>query len=268
MGVLWSFAAEMLIRKSFRVFRTGWKSAVILSAALVAVCVAVRMDITGYETRVPDMADVVSVDINMSHEDVRVYDATTPESIAAVLDLHEAIVADGRVPEGTEEGYRVNITYELKNGAIFSRRYTLAWDDAAESELIYDAAKAVIAAKEVRYYTILNENSAVSISQIRGGYLSGKAFEMERQLTAAEAQKLYQAILDDLNAGAGVRQPLQKEGVQSTVYIDVDVEPHGAWIDNFYPDFTRTIAVLVELGVKPEQIFTDHYGKYVTWAEG
>ena len=268
MGVLWSFAAEMLIRKSFRVFRSGWKGAVLLSVSLVAVCVAVRLDITGYETRVPDMADVVSVDVNLSHEDVRIYDATTPETIAAVLDLHEAIVAEGRVPEETEDGYRVNISYALKNGTILNRRYLLSWDAAEESALIYDAAEAVINAKEVRYYSVLDMNSAVSVSQIRGGYLTGKMFDMDRQLTAEEAQKLYHAILDDLNDGSGTREPLQRERPQSSIYIELDCGATNLWIDNFYPDFTETIKVLVELGAKPEQMFTDNYGNFVAWDEG
>lgn len=270
MGVLWSFASEMLIRKSFRVFRSGWKGAVLLSVALTVVCVAVRLDITGYESRVPDMADVESVDVNLSHENVRVYDAATPESIAAVLDLHEAIVTEGRVPEGLESNYRVNISYTLKNGAVLSRRYQLSWEVAEESDLIYNAAKEVIAAEEVRYYTTLGENYPV-ISQVRGGYLTGKYSDFTRQMTGEEAQKLYRAILNDLRAGAGAFLPLQgKQGekLQNSIYIEFDCGATNLWIDTFHPDFANTIAVLEELGAKPEEMWVDDYGKYAEWVEG
>ena len=74
--------------------------------------------------------------------------------------------------------------------------------------------------------------------------------------------------ISHLTAGAGARQPFQKEGLQSEVYIELDCGATNLWIDNFYPDFTKTINMLAELGVKTEELFTDHYGKYALWAEG
>ena len=268
MGVLWSFAAEMLIRKTFRVFRSGWKGAAILSVALVAVCVAVRMDITGYEKRIPDPDDVVSVDVNLAHEGVRIYDGVDPDTIAAALELHEAIVTEGRAAEGLEETYRVNISYELKNGTVLSRRYLLSLAGTKGSDRIYDATKEMLATEELRYYWVLGKRYP-ELSRVRGGYLDGKmGGEFTRQLTAEEAQKLYGAILEDLRAGAGSFLPMQTVRLQSAVYIEIDAgETNNVWISDFSSDFTNTRAVLEELGVKPEEMFVDSYGKYAEWAD-
>ena len=267
MGALWSFAAEMLIRKTFRVFRSGWKGAAILSAVLVLVCVAVRMDITGYETRVPDPDKVVSVDVNLSHEGVRVYDGTDPETIAMALELHEAIVTEGRAAEGAEEIYRINISYELKSGAVLSRHYLLSLAGAKSSDRIYNAAKKMMATEEIRLYTVFG-NYHPDISQIRGGYLNSRmTSDLNRQLTVEEAKTLYRAILTDLDSGAGAFLPMQPVRLYSSVYIELDTGANTVWIDSVSPDFTNTVAVLEDLGIKPEEMWVDDYGKYIEYVE-
>ena len=263
MGALWSFAAEMLIRKTFRVFRTGWKGAAILSAALVLVCVAVRMDITGYETRVPDPDKVVSVDVNLSHEGVRVYQGADPETIAMALELHEAIVTEGRAAEGAEEIYRINISYELKSGAVLSRRYVLSLAGAKSNDRIYNAVKEMMTTEEIRYYTVFGNNRP-KINQIRGGYLNSRmTSDLNRQLTAEEAKTLCSAILTDLESGAGAFLPMQPVRLYSSVYIELDTGANTVWIDSVSPDFTNTVAVLEDLGIKPEEMWVDDYGKYI-----
>lgn len=59
-GLVGYFVAEMLIKKSFRVFRAGAKGAVIVSLALVLLGVAMSFDLTGYEKRVPDESEIES----------------------------------------------------------------------------------------------------------------------------------------------------------------------------------------------------------------
>ena len=68
MGVLCYFAVEMLIRKSFRVFRKGWPGAIAVAVVLTLVCVGAKMDITGYEDRLPDREKIESVELNIYME--------------------------------------------------------------------------------------------------------------------------------------------------------------------------------------------------------
>ena len=134
--VVWAivgyFVARMLLDKTFRVFRR-WKGAVAVAAVFVALFLVVGFDLTGYETRVPDPAQVASVEIlgvhsepndNASYMDGVV--AEDPEEIALVTQLHQAVV-DHREEENGPQGYRssLDLTYHMKNGTTMTRSYTI-----------------------------------------------------------------------------------------------------------------------------------------------
>ncbi len=266
MGSMWYFIAEMLIRKAFRIFRKSWPGALILSAALVAVCVAAKLDITGYESRIPNAEDIESVEINIPAEDVYVNECVTADAIDAVIALHQAVVAEGTEPTGTDNYYNIRVTYELKDGSFLSRRYTLSWEQTVKSEAIRAAAEKVIAAEEIRYASVLNGRTIAS-DKLRGGYVTGKMNDFEHQLTAEEAQRLYEALMQDLANGAGSHEPMQEMTLRCSVYVELDAGDSSLWIDTIRPDFTETLQVLMALGVKEEQLFVDDWGKYFTTAE-
>lgn len=134
--VVWAivgfFVARMLLDKTFRVFRR-WKGAVAVAAVFAALFLVVGFDLTGYETRVPDPAQVASVEIlgvhsepndNASYMDGVV--AEDPEEIALVTQLHQAVV-DHREEENGPQGYRssLDLTYHMKNGTTMTRSYTI-----------------------------------------------------------------------------------------------------------------------------------------------
>ena len=134
--VVWAivgfFVARMLLDKTFRVFHR-WKGAVAVVAVFAALFLVVGFDLTGYETRVPDPAQVASVEIlgvhsepndNASYMDGVV--AEDPEEIALVTQLHQAVV-DHREEENGPQGYRssLDLTYHMKNGTTMTRSYTI-----------------------------------------------------------------------------------------------------------------------------------------------
>ena len=161
-GMVGYFAAQMLLSKSFRVFRRYWPGCLGLCAALFLLTAGVEMDVTGYQSRVPDPEDVasVTVDLRSSPSD----DAHTsspsgedPALIQAVTGLHQSILDDHRsfpvdwsgqeyygaweeVP-ATEGSYLgevetasetdVRIDYVLSDGSTLSRRYSNIPVDAA-----------------------------------------------------------------------------------------------------------------------------------------
>ena len=131
--LLWTaagyFAAEMLLKKSFRVLR-AWKgcaAAVAVMAFLCAVCV---FDLFGVVTRVPDPDRVVSmaVDISLGYpgSDSQLNLVTSDrEIIQQVTELHRAMV-DERDRQGREAGddyIALSVTYTLDNGATLQRQY-------------------------------------------------------------------------------------------------------------------------------------------------
>mgnify|MGYP000196167609 CR=1 FL=1 len=90
------FAAEMLLKKRFKVFTTAWKGSVAFSLALLALFVVGNNDLVGFN-RAPARSSVVSVQIDGPY--TAPYDGgnggsillTRPEDIDAALALHQAI---------------------------------------------------------------------------------------------------------------------------------------------------------------------------------
>ena len=138
-GLVGYFAAEMLIKKSFRVFRAGAKGAAIVSLALVLLGVAMSFDLTGYEKRVPNESEIESAFYTfsgMTH--VTTDDADTIRRLTAA---HRAIVENRkelvRISEAWDadtlsqsdyddiEPFSLRLTYYLKDGSQLSRSYSL-----------------------------------------------------------------------------------------------------------------------------------------------
>lgn len=98
-GAIGYFAAEMLINKSFRAFG-HWKGCLVMLAAVVLCVGAVRLDIFGYGSELPEGGEVEMVHLGVGgaapHDQGRLggYDIKDREYIQAVLDLHAAIVAE------------------------------------------------------------------------------------------------------------------------------------------------------------------------------
>ena len=134
--LLWTvtgyFAAEMLLRKSFRVLK-AWKGGAAMAGVMLVLCLVCFLDPFGVVKRVPDPGQVefVMVDINMGYP----YDSG--HSLDAYLDgsdqiqiitaLHQAIVdnRDGeRLGGSSQYGYTsALLTYRLSNGKELKRNY-------------------------------------------------------------------------------------------------------------------------------------------------
>ena len=268
--ILCYFAVEMVIRKSFAVFRKGWGGAAAVVVVLALVCVGASMDITGYEHRLPDREKIESVEISIYQEDVNLYGCVESETIEAVLALHEIVAAEGELPTGTDGYYNIYIDYDLTNGTIMRRHYTLSMPKVMENENIKSALDRLVNCEEVRYQSTLNGKEGDPDLKFRGGYISSRISEYTRQLTADEANRLYQAILTDLGNGAGTQQVLSPDSIpECTVYVELESEDgyNGLWLDRIRPDFTETVDVLNELGLDSATLFQvdEKYAEKYGW---
>ena len=119
------FIAEMLIKKTLKVFDHGWKQLGILCAALIALAVLTELDVTGFETRVPEAAGIESVDLSDG------WQVKEPETIAAILDFHRGVIDHKKANEaaGTLQSETVWLSYQLKNGETLRRLYLLPLSD-------------------------------------------------------------------------------------------------------------------------------------------
>ena len=143
-GVIADFeAAEMMIRRTVRVFPLPWKGLCLICLVCMLMVLAAETDVTGYEKRVPDMNSVDHVEF--------CYDTvyTEPENIRLVTELHRELIADKQLYDGNSEGVMLNgetvyhanggeteeldirisfwvpITYFLQNGRTVQRVYTI-----------------------------------------------------------------------------------------------------------------------------------------------
>ena len=97
-GAAGCFVAEMLLCKSFWVFRGAWKGCVVFLCCLTAAMCAMEFDITGFEGRVPDAAEVQSAHLSgvesAPYDDLGYATLTldTPEELEALTGLHQSIV--------------------------------------------------------------------------------------------------------------------------------------------------------------------------------
>jgi len=132
------FAAEMLIKKSTKVFGSSWKGFVPVACILVLFCTLLNADITGFEENIPEAGEVESIEFDYGNTILK--DA---ENIERALEGHRAIVKNR--PENTDLNggnnyYIIRLVYTLKNGRTMTREYTLVEDGTVDANKAFDNA--------------------------------------------------------------------------------------------------------------------------------
>jgi ABC-2 type transport system permease protein len=203
------FVAEMLIKKTLRVFDHGWKQLGVLCALLVAFAVLTELDVTGYETRVPDASEIESVDVfNRFPGD----GAREPETIAAFLDFHRGVIAHKAENEASVVPYRESfaLRYQLKNGKTFTRVYQIPNDAAHRNDPGSDisAWQRLMNLHEIRMMRVQADRpptaDTIADAWIEVYTTDNKGYRGAEiiRLTNAQALSLYyDAILPDAEAG-------------------------------------------------------------------
>ena len=135
------FAAEMLIRKTVRVFRGSWRGWLIFAAAALLVLGACEADVFGWEKRLPKAERIVLAQINDTQYE-------EPESIRQILELQRGVVSHKRLHETAEKdrvgqtaSVGVHLTYFLDSGKTVSRYYELYGGEAELRDPASDLAK-------------------------------------------------------------------------------------------------------------------------------
>ena len=132
------FAAQMLMKKTLRVFKGGWKQLGIICACLALAAILADCDVCGYEKRLPDAAEVESVELPTGM-DVRLSD---PASVEAYLAFHRGLIEHKAVNEaaGGRTTWNLSLNYNLKDGSHFTRLYQIRNDDDAVADPDSDLA--------------------------------------------------------------------------------------------------------------------------------
>lgn len=125
-GLLGCLGAEMLLKKSLRVFRGKTFLGFAVYALVLTVClVGLSSDWLGFEKYMPAASEVQSVSIDMDEEDTIIL--TQPEDIQQVLQIHESLRQREKQPKESDKWAEgtVNITYQLKSGKKVYRQYEI-----------------------------------------------------------------------------------------------------------------------------------------------
>ena len=218
-GLVGYFVAEMLIKKSFRVFRAGAKGAAIVALALVLLGVAMSFDLTGYEKRVPDESEIESAFytfFGMTY--VSTDDADTIRRLTAA---HQAIVKNrneqARIADAWDadtlsqsdhddiEPFSLRLTYYLKDGSQLSRSYslylrrsdlTVPSSATARVNALYMCRESVLCRVLGYGYEHLGDTPRFLDSYCY--YYDDNFGRKDYSLTAAQAGQVYAALMQDV----------------------------------------------------------------------
>ncbi|MGI6014388.1 MAG: hypothetical protein ACOX7K_08960 [Oscillospiraceae bacterium] len=164
------FLAEILLQKSFRVFRKGWLGFGIVSLGVLALLTAVECDLFGYEQYVPNSEEVKSVLVDYGYRNYSSYGndgsydkkgSSDAELIEGTLALHKRLIQEKKNQENAKRivdrtGYgsyiddngvevvadwakeSFTITYELENGKTVTRCYDICYECSEQNNELND----------------------------------------------------------------------------------------------------------------------------------
>lgn len=192
------FVSEMLMQKTLSVFRGKWRGFVVSCAIIIVLTLGAEMDVTGYERRTLDPADVESVSFTYYGTDEKI---RQPENIAGIVAFHEEVIAQKDINESAEDTQWLSIEYTLRSGKEMKRVYNIA-DDAenrADPDSNVRRLAAVLNTQEAVDYRIdFTHGRAVTPADvdyavISGGYMDedGEWKNVSAELTADEAARFY-----------------------------------------------------------------------------
>ena len=231
MGVICFFAAQMLLKKKFRIFTSRWwVETLALVLTLLAVTLCIKLDITGYQHRVPDAEDVTSVRFSASYADFTTDDPAAAESVTS---LHRAILEqydetgerlENQTYLDTEGGPTtcyVRVDYQLRNGTSLRREWSVSIVNGSDiHRLLTQLVNRTDCRESLMGLDVLRKYGGVS--NVAGGYVSQYETGAFADLTRQQAQDLVShALADAANSRAPI-DPL-RGGMYNSTNLDIEI---------------------------------------------
>ena len=260
-GVVGCFVAQMLLTKSVRVLRY-WKGAVAVAVTFAALFVVMALDLTGYETRVPDGEQVASVEIGQLYSYpsdsagyLRGAKSTDPQTIQLAIQLHQLLV-DQPVDASTFDSrfedrlQRMDLTYTLTDGTRLSRFYfvpLLERDIDREGSTTYLTNQLINRPDLLLDAYRLDEVEKLEAQgyRLRSGYVEGMREDFSGSyisLSADEARTVYLALLQDIQEGNLTRDLFQDVG---WAYITLTWEKPTDTLNPYFSSSTDSFSLSI-----------------------
>ena len=221
------FASEMLLKKSFHVFKGQWKGYIIVAILCIVFAVVCVTEMLDLSSKLPEANEIQSM--TCSGESA-VYELNDRKDIDAMLKINKAIIAnrseyadlvDDNGELGTTVGY-ITFRYFLRDGSTVNREYTILRDDN------YKAYYEVLGSEEIvkAHFTPM---IAVTEQNVYDAHLEIPGAEEYTQIhfTPEQAVDFYfNALMKDIENGAKKPTPPEWEATgddepQAYVYIDL-----------------------------------------------
>ena len=232
MGVICFFAAQMLLQKKFRIFTKRWwleTAALVLTLAAVTLCV--KLDITGFQHRVPEADNVKSVSFNCAGA---YFDSEDTDAAEAVIALHRAILAqydatgerlsDQTYPdtEGHLASRYVRVDYQLRDGTSLRREWSVSIADGSDvhrllTQLVNrtDSRESIIGIGSLAQYG--------GVDAVVTGYVRRYTTDEVAELTREQAQELATIAMADAADSTVSLDPLSDD-IYAKGNYDVEVQ--------------------------------------------
>lgn len=212
------FAARMLLKKTVRVFSSGWKQFAVCVGIIVVSLLLIRFDAFGYAQFVPDKEDVTSAEIATwgTRTEYPVEDA---EAIEKTVLLHQRLIDEreniSRIDDPDDFGAwnSFDVTYHLKNGKTVIRNYSFYQSETNKSDedSIFHQLGSLLSTKSM-VYACNTPGFDFSASDITSCGISGESKDIQQtgigtyndlSLSQQEAYRLYhECILPDLESSS------------------------------------------------------------------
>ncbi len=233
MGVISFFAAQMLLQKKFRIFtRRWWLETAALVLALAAVTLCVKLDITGFQHRVPDANSVEKVSFNCAGV---YFDSEDTDAAEEVIALHRAILAqydatgerlnDQTYPADTEghlASRYIRVDYQLRDGTSLRREWSVSIADGSDIHRLLtrlvnrtDSRESIIGIDSLERYG--------GVDAVVSGYVRRYTTDEVAELTRQQAQELAAIAMADAADRTTPLDPLSDD-IYAKGYYDYDVE--------------------------------------------
>lgn len=235
------FASEMLLKKSFHVFKGNWKGFVITAVLCIVFAFVCVTDLFDLSSQLPDIDDIEMIVCN---REAGGYDVTERSDIEAILKVNKAIIDDRDKYEGLDDtdyesvGY-VSLRYKLRDGRVICRGYTLLIDDNYKA--YYAALGSVNIVKSC--FTPEIPVTVQNVYDASFQYPSGSGELNSISLTPEQAVDFYEnALMKDIENGAKkphipeMSSTADTDTPDSYVYIELVTAPEAATGDETYDD--------------------------------
>ena len=218
-GFIGYFVAEMMIRKSFKVF-DKWPGYVAFAVVIIALLLAVDADLFGYERFVPETEKVENATVSIQGYSVSTED---PGQIDALRSLHSVVIEDDTViPD--QPTSNLLIQYNLRSGRTVTRAYGINGNALKSTEDFLNRGD-ILLARNTFEHPVTPETAFYSSVDGYGPYDSSVYFD----LTPSQTAEFYNTcVLPDLNEGKLGRAvlytvPQPTEAAPETMYFNVNI---------------------------------------------